>query len=116
MQRKQWQDIPTEKLGDGIGRQVIWSEKATLARFTFVQGKHVSKHKHESEQITCMLEGSMRMNLGGQELALRAGDVLVIRPWTEHEVWFLEDSVVLDFFSPPRQDWKKGEARYLVGK
>jgi hypothetical protein len=41
--------------------------------------------------------------------------VLVIPTWIEHEVWFLEACVVLDFFSPQREDWKQGHEAYLRG-
>jgi len=116
MQPQRWNDIPREKLSDTVERQVVWGERSTLARFRLGQGTHISKHKHENEQCTCMLEGAMKMNLAGQEFTLRAGDVLVIPPWAEHEVWVLEDAVVLDFFSPPRQDWRQGQHQYLQGK
>jgi quercetin dioxygenase-like cupin family protein len=116
MEPVRWDDIPSEQLTDTLQRQAVWGEKSTLARFTLAKGTHVSRHKHENEQFTLMLQGSMKMNLAGRDLVMRAGDVLVIPPWKEHEVWVLEDAVVLDFFTPTRQDWKEGQHQYLQGK
>jgi quercetin dioxygenase-like cupin family protein len=116
MEQRRWEDIPREKLSDTLERQVVWGEKSTLARFTLSKGTHIARHKHENEQYTCVLEGEMKMNLAGRQLLLSAGGVLVIPPWSEHEVWVLEDAVVLDFFSPPRQDWRQGQQEYLQGK
>ena len=110
-----WNDIPKEKIGAGIERQVIWGDKGTLARFQFAQGVHIPPHKHEGEQHTFVLEGKMRINAAGRDFELQAGEVLVVPTWIEHEVWFLEACVVLDFFSPPRDDWKQGREAYLKG-
>ncbi len=110
-----WEEIPKEKIGEGVERQVIWGDKSTLARFHFAKGVHIPPHKHEGEQQTYVLEGAMRINAAGRDFELRAGEVLVIPTWIEHEVWFLENCVVLDFFSPPREDWKQGREAYLKG-
>lgn len=116
MEPVRWEDVPREKLAEGVERQVVWGERGTLARFTFAKGIHVSPHKHEAEQHTCLLEGTMRVRVEGRDIELRAGQVLVLPPWAEHEVWFLEDCVVLDFFAPPREDWKRGSHAYLQGR
>ncbi len=116
MERLRWQDIPREKLSDTLERQTVWGQNFTLARFHIRRGTHIAKHKHENEQATCLLEGAMKMDLAGRELILRAGELVVIPPWAEHEVWILEDVLVLDFFTPPRQDWREGKHAYLQGK
>lgn len=111
-----WEDTPVEKISEQVERQAVWGEKSTLARMRLAQGAHVSKHSYESEQITCLLSGAMRMRLGDTELRLHAGEVLVIPSAMEHEVWVLEDTVVLDFFAPAREDWRRGRSQYLAGK
>src|SRR5262249_22129516 len=93
--------------------QAAWSEKATLARFIFASGAHVEAHKHEAEQHTVLLQGAMTIRLEGRDVTLAAGDVLIIDSWSEHEVWFHEESIVLDFFAPAREDWRRGERGYL---
>ena len=116
MQAVKWAEIPVEKLSETVERQVIWGENATLARFVLRKGTYVSKHKHESEQLTCLQEGVLRLTLDGTPVTLQAGDILRIPPWVEHDAEALEDCVVLDFFSPPRADWKEGNNQYLTGK
>jgi quercetin dioxygenase-like cupin family protein len=116
MKALRWEDVPREKLSPTLERQVVWGEKATLARFHLAKGTHIARHKHENEQYTCLLQGAMKMELEDHQLTLHTGEVLLIPSWAEHEVWVLEDSVVLDFFSPARQDWREGRHQYLQGK
>ena len=116
MEAVRWEHIEPEQIQEHATRQVVWGEKATMARFVFAGGLHVSKHSHPAEQFTTLLRGSMRMVLAGRELILRAGDLLIIPPHAEHEVWMLEDCEILDFFAPPRDDWKEGRSQYLAGR
>lgn len=116
MQPLRWDDIPREKLSNTLERQVVWGERATLARFFLGKGTYIARHSHESEQHTSVLAGRLKMNLAGQEITLRAGDVLTISSGVEHEAWALEDTVVWDFFAPPRLDWRAGQQQYLQAK
>lgn len=115
MQPTRWEEIAVENISPTVERQVVWGKKGTLARFSFAKDTHVSRHKHEAEQHTCILQGAMRLRVGTDEVTMRAGDLLVIPSWVEHEVWVLEDSVVWDFFAPGRQDWRDSESEYLKG-
>src|SRR6202035_2028101 len=111
-----WRGMPVEKISSTVCRQIVWGQKGTLARFCFAEGTHLSAHRHESEQHTCVLEGAMRVIAGDAEIVVRAGEVLLIPASVEHEVWVLEDSLVFDFFAPPREDWRAGHDGYLVGR
>jgi quercetin dioxygenase-like cupin family protein len=62
-------------------------------------------HKHESEQLTYVLQGAMKFLVGGEEITVREGEVLQIPSWVEHQAEALEDTFELDVFSPIRQDW-----------
>jgi quercetin dioxygenase-like cupin family protein len=67
-------------------------------------------------QITYVLEGALRFWLGprgDQELIVRAGEVLVIPAHLEHGAMALEDTLDVDVFNPPRQDWPNGTDAYL---
>jgi quercetin dioxygenase-like cupin family protein len=118
MQLVRWTEVATEKISPNVHRQVIWGEQATLARFFFAQDAHVSAHKHESEQHTCVVAGAIRARIAGEEkeVIVRAGEVLLIPGGVEHEVWALEDSEVVDFFAPARRDWLVGAHQYLAGR
>jgi quercetin dioxygenase-like cupin family protein len=96
-------------------RQVVWGEQVTMARFRLGQGTHIAAHKQESEQFTTVLAGALKLDVAGTVVVLHPGASLVIPAWVEHEAWAVEDTLVLDVFSPPRKDWLAGEQAYLQG-
>jgi len=49
----------------------------------------------------------------GDIVVVRAGEVLCIPPHMPHEAWALEDTVDLDVFDPPREDWLNKTDDYL---
>ena len=71
-------------------------------------GVHVEPHSHANEQIVWMLKGKMEFRLGNEQRVCGQGDVVVIPGGTEHEAWFREDTEVIDFFAPPRDDFLLG--------
>ena len=72
-------------------------------------------HQHFHEQISHTVQGALKFVLEEGEVIVREGDVLFIPPNAPHEVLALEDSVALDIFNPPRQDWIDGDDAYLRG-
>ena len=108
-----WSEEPVEQLSPTIGRQTIHTETMTLARVVLRQGALVPEHQHENEQIATVLEGRLRFVVAGEEHILAAGESVALGPNVPHEVEALEDSVVLDVFSPVREDWLRGEDAYL---
>jgi quercetin dioxygenase-like cupin family protein len=71
-------------------------------------GVHIEPHSHANEQIAWMLKGKMEFRLGSEQRVCGRGDVVVIPGGTEHEAWFREDTEVIDFFAPPRDDFLLG--------
>ncbi|MGH9816660.1 MAG: cupin domain-containing protein [Candidatus Acidiferrales bacterium] len=116
MEILRWDEVAREQLGEGVARRVVWGERATLARFEFRRGMHAARHQHEAEQHTCVISGALRIATCGREFVVLASEILLIPGNTEHEVWALEDSVVLVFFAPAREDWKQGDHHYLTGQ
>ena len=86
-----------------------------LARLEMKKGAHVPLHHHIHEQMSHVLEGALKFLIDGGERIVRAGEILCIPPHLPHEVVALEDSVALDIFNPPRQDWIDGNDGYLRG-
>ena len=77
-------------------------------------GVHVEPHSHANEQIVWMLKGKM-VSPRQRTAGLHPGDV-VVPVGTEHEAWFREDTAVIDFFVPPRDDFLLGgKPAYLSG-
>lgn len=84
-----------------------------LARLVLKKGSHVPLHSHVHEQVSHVIEGALSFLLEGKVATVRTGDILCIPPYVPHEVIALEDSVALDIFNPPRQDWIDGDDAYL---
>ena len=106
-------EMPVEHLNPLLERQFVSAEQAMLARILLRKGCIVPLHHHENEQITYVLEGALLFTLEGREIIVRAGEVLVIPPNVPHSAEALEDTIDLDVFTPPRQDWISGTDAYL---
>src|SRR5207245_11398778 len=79
----------------------------------------VPRHAHENEQLTYILEGALQFLIGAdgdREIVVRAGEVLFIPSNVSHEAHALEDTLDVDVFSPPRQDWLDKTDSYLRRK
>ena len=87
-----------------------------IARMEFEDGFTVPWHSHENEQITYVLEGVLHFWLGDKgerEVTVRSGEVLVIPSYLPHRALAVEDTLDVDVFNPPRQDWLDGSDAYL---
>jgi quercetin dioxygenase-like cupin family protein len=111
-----WADVPAEPLKGGLTRRLITAERMMIAHVHFDKGDEVPMHRHDNEQITYILEGALHFWLGptgDREVTVRAGEVLVIPSNLEHRALALEDTLDMDVFNPPRQDWLDGSDAYL---
>jgi unsaturated pyranuronate lyase len=111
-----WDELPREQLKPLLGRRLISGERLMLAHVYLDRGCVVPKHAHENEQLTYILEGTLRFFLGedGDEVVdVAAGEVLHIPSNLPHAAEALEDTLDLDVFSPPRADWLEGSDDYL---
>jgi quercetin dioxygenase-like cupin family protein len=108
-----WDDIELESLNEVIGRQMIVGTNVMLARVLLKKGAKVPLHSHHNEQVTYVLEGALHFFIDDREIIVSAGEVLCIPPHMPHEAIALEDTVDLDIFNPPRQDWIDKDDAYL---
>jgi quercetin dioxygenase-like cupin family protein len=114
MESKRWRDEPVEQLSPTIGRRMFHTETMTIAWITLAKGALVPRHEHPNEQIATVLEGRLRFLIGDEhELVANTGESVPLAANVPHEVEALEDSVVLDVFSPIREDWIRGDDAYL---
>lgn len=111
----QWKDVELEHLNPLIDRQMVVGDKMMLARVLLKKGAHVPEHHHHNEQLSYILEGALKFKIDGKEIIVRAGEVLCIPPHMPHEAWAVEDTVDLDVFMPPREDWLSKSDAYLRG-
>jgi quercetin dioxygenase-like cupin family protein len=108
-----WNQVEREKLNDLIDREMLLGEKIMLARVFLKKGAHVPEHHHHNEQVTYILEGALKFAIDSKEIVVRAGEVLCIPANMPHEAWALEDTLDLDVFTPPREDWLNKADDYL---
>jgi quercetin dioxygenase-like cupin family protein len=111
-----WNDMPKEKVSDELDRRLITGEHVMLSHVYIKKGAVVPQHNHHNEQITYILEGALRFWIGEDEeevIDVRSGEVLHIPSLVKHKAEALEDTLDVDIFSPPRQDWLDKTDDYL---
>jgi quercetin dioxygenase-like cupin family protein len=111
-----WDEMPKEPVTDVIDQRVVTGERVMLAHVYLKQGSIVPMHQHENEQLTYILEGGLRFWIETEDadpIEVHAGQVLTIPPNVPHKAEALEDTIDVDVFSPPRQDWLDGTDTYF---
>jgi len=113
-----WDQVPREDLHERLSRRLITGDQVMLAHVYLKQGCVVPKHSHENEQFTYILEGALRFLVGDEadEIVVRAGEVLHLPAHLPHEAHALEDTLDVDIFYPPREDWLNKTDDYLRPK
>lgn len=111
-----WDDMQKERVTDMLDRRLITGDRMMLAHVYLKKGCVVPKHSHENEQLTYILEGALKFWIGEdqkEEVIVRAGEVLLIPSHVPHKAEALEETLDVDVFSPPRQDWLAKTDDYL---
>jgi len=105
MQIHSWSDMAWEQVTHDISRKVITGTNEMIAQIYLKKDALVPEHSHVSEQISYVVQGTLKFWVGGEELILKAGQLLVIPPSVPHKALALEDTLDIDIFSPIRHDW-----------
>jgi quercetin dioxygenase-like cupin family protein len=111
-----WHTIPLEELNPLLQRQFVVGQDVMLARVLLKKGCIVPEHSHHNEQITYILDGALKFWIDGKEIVVHAGEVLCIPSNMPHQAEALVDTVDLDVFNPPREDWIGKTDQYLRGQ
>jgi quercetin dioxygenase-like cupin family protein len=116
-----WDALPREQVTPHLDRRLVTGERLMLAHVYLKKGAVVPLHSHENEQMTYILDGALRLWVGAEGSPsqrvydVRKGEVLAIPANLPHRAEALEDTLDLDVFCPPRQDWLDGTDHYLRG-
>jgi quercetin dioxygenase-like cupin family protein len=111
-----WDDMPKEKVSDLLDRRLITGDRMMLAHVYLKEGCLVPMHRHENEQLTYVVEGRLDFTIGearAQQVSVGPGEVLHLPSNVWHEALAREDTLDVDVFSPPRQDWLQKTDAYL---
>lgn len=111
-----WDEVPRESVSPLLDRKLITGDGMMIAQVFLKQGCIVPRHQHHNEQLTYILQGALRFWLGEDEsevIDVRAGEVLHIPSFAWHKAEALEDTLDVDIFNPPREDWLNKTDDYL---
>jgi quercetin dioxygenase-like cupin family protein len=100
--------ITSERISDKISRRIASGDQGMLVWWSVKAGAHAAAHSHPHEQLVWVTSGLMDLRIGAEQRSCGPGDIAVIPGGVEHEVWFREDTEVVDVFSPPREDFLAG--------
>lgn len=104
-----WQTIPSERVAEGIDRQMVVGEKLMICRLKIQPRVVTPVHSHVHEQITMVERGRVLYIVDGVEKIVATGDVLHFAPNVPHGATMLDEEVVLvDVFTPKREDFLNG--------
>lgn len=104
-----WNELERDVPMALLSRQRVIGENTMISRVVLQKGCYVPTHAHENEQFACVLSGRLKFGLGAEghsdrhEVIAVAGDVVVLPPNVPHSAEALEETTVLDVFSPPSE-------------
>jgi quercetin dioxygenase-like cupin family protein len=102
--------IRPQALFDGILARAVHGERITLAVVELDPGADLPEHSHENEQLGIVIRGSVSFRVGEEERVLGPGETWRIDSNMPHAVRSgAEGAVVIDVFTPPRDDWRTGD-------
>ena len=108
-----WSSIALEELNPLLHRQFVVGQEIMAARVLLKKGCIVPEHSHVNEQLSYILEGALKFWIDGRVVVVNEGEVLTIPANMPHKAEALADTVDLDIFTPPREDWISKTDKYL---
>lgn len=100
--------IPPQNLRDGILARAVHGERITFAVVEIEPNAELPEHIHANEQLGIVLHGSVTFRVGEETHNVQPGGIWRVPPNAPH---FLqagpEGAIVLDMFTPVRDDWKR---------
>lgn len=113
IQKILWRTLKEEKLSDKLFRKAVYGNNGTMVQFSIRKGGGAERHSHVNEEYLLMISGELKFIFDDKEVVVNDGESLVIPPNVPHSIIAMKDSEFIEFFSPAREDWLKGEDQYL---
>ena len=102
------QEVTAVGADPGVTRKILsYAPGMMAAEMRFAKGAVGAMHSHPHEQIGYVVSGRFELTLDGTVHAIAAGDTYYVRPGALHGVAALDDGLLLDVFSPMREDFMK---------
>jgi quercetin dioxygenase-like cupin family protein len=100
-------EVEPVEMVPGLWRRTLsYGQRLMVVQATLEEGVVLPAHRHPHEQITYVIEGQLAMKVEGQTHVLGPGDSLLLPGDVEHGATVIERTLVIDTFSPPREDYK----------
>lgn len=100
--------IPLENITEVFAKKTVTGEQGQIVWASPKAGCHAKAHRHAAEQIFWIRSGAMKCRVADRVRICRAGDVLLVKGWIEHEMWVLEDTEFVAVLAPVREDLRPG--------
>lgn len=99
-------DIPWQQMDEGVKRKIMaYDDKLMVVKVEFQKGSIGPMHQHHHSQITHIESGIFEVIIGDEKKVLTSGDAFYIPPHVLHGAVCLEPGVLIDVFSPMREDF-----------
>ena len=108
-----WERVEREILTPLFERQLVVGQQIMLARILLRKGCIVPMHSHINEQVSTILEGTLKFFIDEKEILVGPGEILTIPPNMSHKAEAITDVLAIDIFTPPRADWINKTDSYL---
>ena len=101
-------DIAWETVAEGLRRKIMsFDDRVMMVKVDFETGAVGTLHQHYHTQISHVESGVFEVEINGEKKVLKAGDAFYIPPNVIHGAVCLEAGVLIDIFSPMREDFIK---------
>lgn len=105
-----------EQLGGGVSRKFLgYDNQIMMVLVKFEKGALGSPHSHFHTQTTYVVSGSFEFDIDGVKQVVKTGDGVYIEPNLLHSAVCLEDGMLIDTFSPVREDFLSGDGPSYFG-
>lgn len=103
-----YSNIDWEDVGKGVRRKIMaYDTDMMMVMVEFNKGAIGTKHTHSNKQVSYVAKGSFEINIDDEKKIEKTGDVFFVLPNVEHGVTALEDGILIDVFTPYREDFVK---------
>jgi quercetin dioxygenase-like cupin family protein len=110
-------EMDWEDLGGGVSRKILgWDNQVMMVKVKFEKGAEGAPHQHFHTQTTYVAKGKFEFTVDGEKKTVEYGDGLYIPPNLVHGAVCLEEGVLIDVFSPVREDFLDGSGPSYFGK
>ena len=107
-------DYDTIELAPGARARTPYGENLMLSYLELDEGSVIPMHSHPHEQGGMLLKGRLELTIGDEARVCEAGDLFIIPPNTQHQAIPVDGpAVVLDVFSPVREDYAARFNKYV---